>query len=531
MDKPQSTITHKIARATAIIAILASLSKVLGFVREMTLAYVFGASSVTDAYLVALTVPGILFSVLGGALTVAAVPVFTSYAARNRNDEGWQVFRIFTTVLSLLIIIVVLLAIPFARQVVWLIAPGLDSSTALLASRLLAVMLPGVLFFSLANLFYGLLNANNVFSIPAAGPVVTNILIIISILAGYFFGIFAVAVGTLAGYMAAMLLQLPALRRVGFRYRFSIDLQNPGVKHTFSLMAPLMIGTGISQAYLVIDRILASGLAEGSISALNYASKLVLLPQGVIVMAVGTAVFPALATRAASGYLGQYVDTLRRSLNMVLLITLPCGVGLAVLRDPIVRLLFARGAFDERAAVMTSFALLCFSVGLIGQCLNPVITRGFYALQDTVTPVKIGVMTVGLNLVFALILVGPMKHGGLALANSIAAVFNVIVLLCVLKKKVTELDIASLKMCFFKLLAASAVMAAAVAVLDRTLVYYIPGPGIFLGLRVLLDIGAGVIIYFSACAALKLDEFYYLQNIGKNAAGRYLGILFSRSAG
>ncbi|NHM27709.1 hypothetical protein G7K71_12110 [Desulfofundulus sp. TPOSR] len=211
----------------------------------MALAYVFGASAATDAYLVAYTVPNVVFAVLGGALTVTAVPLFASYASAGKRDEAWRLFAVFSTLLSMVLLAVVLAGVPLARQIVWLVAPGLPEGTARLAAALLAVMLPGVLFLSMANLFYGLLNANGIFGPPALGPVVTNIFIIASILAGLRFGIVAVAVGALLGNIAAMVLQLPYLRRAGFPFRPALDFHHPGLKQAFGLMFPVMIGTGI----------------------------------------------------------------------------------------------------------------------------------------------------------------------------------------------------------------------------------------------------------------------------------------------
>ncbi|SHJ68621.1 murein biosynthesis integral membrane protein MurJ [Desulfofundulus thermosubterraneus] len=520
--------SNNIARATAVIAVFTLLSKILGFVREMALAYVFGASAATDAYLVAYTVPNVIFAVLGGALTVTAVPLFASYATAGKRDEAWRLFAVFSTLLSAVLLAVVLAGVPLARQIVWLVAPGLPEGTARLAAVLLAVMLPGVLFLSLANLFYGLLNANHIFGPPALGPVVTNVFIIASILAGLRFGIAAVAVGTLLGNIAAMVLQLPYLRRAGFPFRPALEFHHPGLKQAFGLMFPVMIGTGIGQVYLIIDRVLASGLPEGSISALNYASKLILLPQGVIVMALGTAIFPALSNKAASGDDTGFSLTLLRAVKTVLLVALPAGVGLAALREPVVRLLFARGAFDERDAAMTVFALLCFSFGLAGQCLGPVLTRGFYALQDTATPVKVGVCTVGLNLVFSLLLIRPLAHGGLALANSLAATFNVVVLFYLLARKVPGFGVK--KALFFAAgtAVASLLAGGAAAFVDGYLAGVLAGGTAVLALRLVMDALAGLLVFAGVCRFLRLDEYLYLEGILRRAFQRGMSFIRAR---
>ncbi len=520
--------SNTIARATAVIAVFTLLSKVLGFVREVALAYVFGASAATDAYLVAYTVPNVVFAVLGGALTVTAVPLFASSASAGKREEAWRLFAVLATLLGAILLAVVLAGVPLARQIVWLVAPGLPEGTARLAAALLAVMLPGVLFLSLGNLFYGLLNANGIFGPPALGPVVTNVFIIASILAGLRFGIVAVAVGTLLGNLAAMVLQLPYLRQAGFPFRPVLGLRHPGLKQAFGLMFPVMIGTGVGQVYLIIDRVLASGLPEGSISALNYASKLILLPQGVLVMALGTAIFPALSNKAASGDDAGFVHTLLRAVKAVLLVALPAGVGLAVLREPVVRLLFARGAFDERDAAMTVFALLCFSFGLAGQCLGPVLTRGFYALQDTVTPLKVGVCTVGLNLVFSLLLIRPLAHGGLALANSLAATFNVVVLFYLLARKVPGFGVKNALFFTAGAAVASLLAGGAAAFIDGCLAGLLVSGVLFLALRLVMDALAGLLVLAGVCEMLRLDEYLYIKDLLRQAFLRGMSFIRAR---
>ena len=517
-----------VAKAAGTIVILTIVSKVLGFVREMALAYVFGASAVVDAYQVALTVPNILFTVVGGALSVVAVPLFASYAAEGNKEEAWRVFGIFSSILSLLLIGFILLGVPLSRQIVWLVAPGLEVETAQLAAGLMAFMLPGVLFFCLANLFYGLLNANKIFGPPALGPAVLNVCVILSTTAGLKYGITAVAVGNLTGFLACMLLQVPFLRRAGFRWHWSLNIHHPGVKQAISMMVPLMIGTGISQVYIIIDRILASGLVEGSISALNYANKLVFLPQGVIVMALGTAIFPTLANRAAGGFNEEFNRAVSRSLKLVMMAALPCVVGLAVLREPIVKLLFMRGAFDQNAVVMTAFAVLCFSFGLLGQSLNPVLTRGFYALQDTVTPVKVGVATVVLNLAFSLLLIGPLKHGGLALANSIAATFNFLVLLWLISRKTGGKALQGLGRFAGGVVLASMVTGLVAWGAENALVGLLKGGTLFLALRLLVDAAAGGLAFAVICRVLRLDEYMYIRMLLRRIVSKIMRAICPR---
>lgn len=414
-----------VARATAVIVIFTGLSKVLGFIREMVLAYAFGAGAATDAYLVALTIPGIIFAILGGALAAGAVPLFTSFRSRWGEDEAWRLFSAMITFLLVVLTGFTLVGEPLARQLVWLITPGLPEETAVLAASLTRIVLPSVIFLALGNIYYGLLNANGIFGPPAFSSVLTNVLVIGGLVLGMKYGIVAAAWGVLSGYAAAFLLQVPYMRGVGFRYRPVWDLKHPGMLEAWQMLVPVLISSGLGQIYLIIDRILASGLPEGSITALNYAQKVAMLPQGMLAVPLATAIFPALAERAVAESEEDFARALTRGVSLILVTTLPLAVLVLVLARPTVELLFMRGAFDERAAVMTTLALAMFAIGLVGQCVNPLMTRGFYARQDSVTPLKCGVVAIGLNLVLSLILIHPLKHAGLALANSLAATFNV----------------------------------------------------------------------------------------------------------
>ena len=511
-----------IARATVMIAAFTMLSRILGFAREMAMAYVFGASSSTDAYLVAITIPNIVFAVLGGSLVIVVVPIFTSYTAEGKREEAWQLFSMFATLLSIVLLVLAFAGIPLARQLVWLVAPGLHADTARLAAGLMAVMLPGTLLLSLASLFYGLLNANNKFGPPAIGPIISNVFLIIFILVGARFGVYMVAVGTLIGNALAILFQVPYLRRVGFRFQPRIDIRHPGVKQAFVLMVPLMISAGLGQGYMIIDRIMASGLSVGSISALNYAFRLIALPQGVIVLALGTAILPTLSKYASTEEFSGFNRTLLRAVKIVLLVALPAGMVLAALRYPLITLLFARGAFDERGVSMTALALLYFAVGLVGQCLFPVLTRGFYALHDTVTPLKTIAVTVVLNLVLSILLVKPMQHGGLALANSLAVTFNVVMLFYLLTRKVPGLALGNIITYTIKVASISLLAGGSAMFADRYLLGFLSSGTLMLGLRLAIDFCIALVVLVALCELLKLDEYASVKNLARQMLSRGL---------
>lgn len=506
-----------IAKATLVIAVINLISRLLGFIRETVIARQFGATGATDAYLVAYTIPSVLMSILALALATVVVPVFSEYQAKGQRQQAWQLFNIVTNLTALVFIAITVVGMLWAPYLVKIIAPGLKGEAALLAPELTRLMMPILLFMGLSTLFNGLLNANNIFAIPAFSTVASNVVVIISALTlGSFMGIQGLTIGTVLGMVVATLFQIPALYRSGFRYKLDLNWQHPGVKQVMALMLPVALGVSVNQVYIIVDRILASGLPAGSIAALNFANKLILLPIGLFVMAIGTAFYPTLTRQAVDSSSGNMADTLRRAFRAVVLLSVPAGVGLAVLRYPIIKLLFERGEFDAQATAMTAFALLFFSIGLVGQAANVILTRGFYALHDTKTPVKLTVITILINLAFSLMLIGPLKHGGLALANSIAALANTFMLSWYLARRIKDLWDKQTFIFIVQVVLASALMAVCTHFADGYIQQLFAHMGTMgLALRVAASITVGVAVYGLAAVLLRLEEVFMVLNYGK----------------
>lgn len=506
-----------VVQAAIVIAVINLLSKILGFVRDMVIAHQFGATGQTDAYLVGYTIPYILMNVLALALATVVVPIFSEYKAKGKTQEAWNLFNTVTTFTIIVFLFLAILGSVFVSVLVKIIAPGLTGDTVLLAEELTLIMLPMLVFMGVSTLFNGLLNANNKFTIPALTVVVANIIVIVTTLTlGKIIGIYGVAVGTLFSVVAAAAMQIPALYKVGFKYKFNINWRDSGVQKVMSMMLPVVIGVSVNQLYIVIDRMLASGLAEGSISALNFANKLILLPLGSFVMAIGTAFYPTLTRQVANFHLESAKDTLRKSFRMALMLTVPASVGLFVLRYPIIQLLFERGAFDERATEMTATALMFFSIGLSAQSVNVILTRGFYALHDTKTPVKLTFIAVLINLVLSLSLISPLQHGGLALATSIAAIVNTLMLSKFLSSYLPGLWDKKVFYFCLKVFVASVIMG--LAVLYVNTIIYLGSGNLFLFLKVTFCVLAGACVYILLAALLKIREIYWLFDLMK----RYL---------
>jgi len=521
---------HLFFQATLLIAALSLLSRVLGLGREMAIAHQFGATVATDAYLVALTIPSLLFIVFAQALATVVVPVFTEYKSRGETREAWRVALNVANLLVVVLVAVTAAGILAAPVLVRLIAPGFEPAAAELAVVLTRIMFPLLVFSGLATLFNGFLNANNVFGIPAFSGTVNNLVIIAGALTlGSLYGIHGLAYGTVLGMAAAGLIQVPSLYRAGFRFRPGFDWRHPGVRKVFGLMLPITAGIAISQLYVLIDRVLASFLAEGSIAALNFGNRLIQLPVSLFVLALSTAVFPTLTTWAAEGKRLEVRETLERGLRMVVLTTVPAAAGLIVLRQPVVQLLFERGAFDERATAMTAAALLFYAVGLAGLAANILLTRGFYAFQDTRTPVKLLVVNVALNLALSLALMGPLQHGGLALGSSLAALVNTVLLVRYLERLLPGFWQPTAWLRFGGgVLVASGLMALAVQAADTALAGLVPPGSAGLALRVTGAVTVGVVVYVVAALLLRLEEIGTLLRAFGRLGGRFLSNITRR---
>lgn len=416
-----------LARAAMGVALIGVVSKLLGFLREVTLARHFGATAATDAYLVALVIPLIVVGALINAVTVTFIPIFAEYEATRGEAAA---LRLVNNTLNLLLLLSLLLGgfwYLLAPQVVGVLAPGFHGSQATLTIHLTRLMLPAVLAMAAVGLATAVLQSRQHFWVPAATGLPYNFILIAAIIfLAKYFGIAGVAVGTALAIFSQALMQIPSLYRAGFRYQPVLDLREEGLRKMGVLIWPVLIGVAATQLSVIVDRWLASTLPEGSISALNYSFKLVTLPLGLIVSAVTSVTYPLFSQMAATDRQRALGESYLKTAKILILFFVPLTAGMIVLREPFVKAAFQRGAFDAGDTAATAVALLFYSLGLVAYSLNDLSARVFFAVQDTRTPVVVSVMVVGLNVALNLVLVKPMAHGGLALATSIASALGMV---------------------------------------------------------------------------------------------------------
>jgi len=417
-------------RALATVSSMTFASRVLGFVRDFFIARSFGAGLATDAFFVAFRIPNLLRRLFAeGAFSQAFVPILAESKNRQRVEETRSLVDAVSTVLALALAVTAALGVAAAPFIVYLTAPGFaaDAGKFELTTSLLRITFPYIFFISLVALAAGILNTWNRFAVPAFTPVLLNVAFIVGAAfaaPGFDPPILALAWAVIAGGVAQLALQVPFLARIGMLPRWRLELRHPGVARVLKLMAPAVFGVSISQISLLINTIFASFLVAGSVSWLYYADRLMEFPAGMLGVALGTILLPSLSKYHADGAPEAYSRLLDWGLRVTLLLAVPAAAALAVLAIPLIATLFHYGRFGAEDAWMTRDALVAYSVGLVGMILVKILAPGFYARQNVVTPVKIGVLTLAATQVMNLAFIGPLRHAGLALAIGLGACLN-----------------------------------------------------------------------------------------------------------
>lgn len=420
-----------LVRDTVMVMGAFALSRVLGLLRQMVFGYYFGAGAEMDAYVAAARIPELLFLVVaGGALGSAFIPIFTTRLTREERESAW---RLASAIINLLIVILVPLSLAAMLVAPWLtrtvIAPHFEAALQAQTALLLRIMLLSPAIFGVSGILMGVLNAHQHFLVPALAPSVYNVVLILGAMWGGRSGEGALgaAVATVLGAGAHLLMQVVGVRGYPGRYTLTLGRGDSGVREVLVLMLPRVLGVAAVQVNFVITNNLASGLGIGAVSALNYAWNLMTLPQGIIAQAIGTTAFPTFSAQAARRDFAALRASVSAMLRMTTALLLPAAVGLMVLGRPLIALLLERGAFDAASTSAVASALAFFALGLIGNGLIEIVARVFFALYDTWTPTIAALIAVFVNLVLGLMLPGAfarlnlLPHAGLALANSIAA--------------------------------------------------------------------------------------------------------------
>ena len=445
------TANQQIARAAGTIMVGTILSQVFSLVSSMLITKAFGTSASNEAFYAANRLPDILYNlVAGGALASAFLPTFTTLLTRGERKTAWHLASAVANLVTLILVLICSLTAIFAPWVVeHILAPGFtDSGNIELTSSLLRIQLLAPIIFGLSGLMMGILNSHQSFLWPAFAPAMYSIGKIVGVLfLAPHFGPQGLAWGVVLGALMHCLIQLPALFHLsGREYHPTLGLSTPEVREVARLMGPRLIGVSIVQLNFLINTRLASNW-EGAVTAISVAFALMLIPEAAIAQATATAALPTFSAQVARGKSNEMRSSLAVLLRSVLTLAIPASLGLILLRQPLVALIYERGEFNEASTKLVCWALLWYSAGLIFHCVVEIVSRAFYALHDTKTPVIIGAAAMSLNVVFSFLFtwlfsrVGWLPHGGLALANSLATALESVGLLYFMRKKLGGLQL------------------------------------------------------------------------------------------
>ncbi len=496
-------MSTKMTKSIGSVTAATLLSRILGYLRDMVVASRFGNGAAADTFYLAFRIPNLLRDLLGeGSLSSGFIPVFTECLVKKGQKEAAALYSACLGLLLLVLSGVTLLGMTFAPVIVRLIAWGWWDKPEQMAQavKLTRIMFPFIAFISLSALAMGVLNSMQVFFVPAVAPMMVSIFeigavfLLVPLMHGSIEGL---AWGVLLGGLFQFVWQVPTLVKNGFLHKVVLSI-TPEIRKIGLLIVPVAFGSGVRQINVLVDQVCASFLADGSIMALYYANRLYQLPLALFGLSIATVALPNMSQAVAEKNMDGLKNTLSLSLRMMILAMVPSTVGLIVLGQPLIRILFQHGQFTAYGTNLTNLALAFFSLGLVFFAGARIVASAFYAMQDTKTPVKVAIMAMILNALLNIILMRYLQVGGLALATTLASAVNMIVLTYLLRRRLGPLGARRIWQSSEKVILASLVMG---------LVCF------WLRHWVLLGLAGGMLAFIIMMHALKMEEFKYLKNI------------------
>ena len=505
----------KVAKATIGLMIATIIAKVLGFGRELVLASSYGASMYSDAYLTAMNIPLVLFTIIGTTLGTVLIPMYFEVNSDLGDKKALNfINNVFNIVIALCIVLAILGFI-FTEQLVKVFAMGFEGQTLKIAIDFTRITIIGIVFTGLSYVMTAYLQIKNNFTVPGLISVPKNIIIITSIILSVKYNPYIMIWGTLFGIATEFIFQLPFAIKNGYKYQPYINIKDKYIKKMSWLIGPVLIGVAVNQINTMVDRTLASTLLEGSISALNYANKLNGFVMAMFITSVAAIIYPMLSKLSSEDNKEKFTSSVVQSINSVILLVIPISIGAIVLATPIVKLLFQRGEFDARATSMTAIALIMYSIGMIAFGLRDILGKVFYALQDTKTPMINGAIAMIMNIVLNIILVKYLQLAGLALATSISAIVCIFLLFGSLKKKIGYFGQDKIIKTTIKSIVAAVIMGT-VTYFAYDMVSNLLGVGFVKeAMSLFISVGLGAITYGILVIVLKVDEINVITNMVK----------------
>lgn len=498
----------KVAKAAVGLMAATLIAKILGFGRELALSYAYGASGTSDAFLVAMNIPAVIFSAIGTSLGTAFIPLFCDLEVKQGKKASLRFSNNVLNIVVLLCLITSLVGVVFTEPIVKLFAVGFKGETLTQAIYFTRVLILGMAFLGMSYIMMAFLQVKENFIIPGLMSVPYNMLIIISIFLSVTINPNLLPWGTLLGLSLQFIFQYPFARKKGFKYRPYINLKDEYLKKMLWLIGPVLIGVAVTQVNSIVDRTIASTLVEGSISALNYATKLNQFVMGMFIVSISSVIYPMLSKLSTENNKKKFKESIVTAINVVTLIIIPISVGAIILAQPIVKLLFQRGEFDARATQMTSIALVFYSIGMLGFGLRDILGKIFYSLQDTKTPMMNGIIAMILNIVLNLVFVKytNMGLGGLAFATSISSLVTITLLSVSLRKKIGAFGGKKIITVLIKSIISALLMALVTKFTYNVIDAVLSAGFIQDAIKLAVSVGLGAIVYAISIIVLRVDE-------------------------
>lgn len=446
---------------TALLMITTLISSFFGFGRDLTLSYFYGTSLISDAYIIATTIPMVLFGFAASAISIGYIPSYSKVEATLGEVEANRFTSNLINMVVLFCMGIVIIGFLFTTPIVKFFALGFEGDTLNVTVKMTRIVLWSIIFMAIIIIFTAYLQIKGNYVVPALLGFPMNIIIIISIFISAKTNVLVLAIGSLIATITQFVMLIIFVPRTGYRHKWMLNLKDENIRSMVYVIVPVTIGMSVNQVNILVDKTVASKIAVGGISALTYSNRLNGFVMAIVVLSITTVMYPLISKMAVEKDISGLKKMLLQAIGGINLLVIPASTGAMMLAEPIVRFLFGRGAFDQQAIAMTSTALFYYSIGMIGYGLRDVLTRVFFSMQDARTPMINGVIATLLNIVMTFIFSRFMGIGGVALATSISALMTTGLLFYSLRLKIGPFGIRGVLISSGKILLASVIMGTA----------------------------------------------------------------------
>lgn len=514
--------TKKVARSAIIIMVLTIVAKPFGFLRDLLMGAKFGSGLESDTYFLALSGIALFSGLLNKTINTTLIPVLSEVEKKEGKTGKMLHTNNFLNILILFSAFLMVLGFLFAPLLIKLMAPGFKSDYQVsLAILLLRIGLPTLVFTSVQGVLIGYLQSEGRFNEGAAIGIPLNIAFVTFLLfLSERFGIVGLMVTSVVASIFQVMYLVYGAHKVNYKHTLHLDLHDEYIKKILVLIPPVLISVGISDLNSIVDKSMGSTLIKGSISALDYAEKTAMLVRSIFISAITTVMYPVFASEATKDDKTNLKVALVRTINLILLITIPATIGMMILAEPIVRVAYERGKFDNIATIMTSTALVFTALRMATSSIRIMVNNVFYSLQDTKVPLYVGAFAVATNIIFNFILIKPMGHMGLALATTISSLFAVLLLVYILRKRIGSFGFAKSVEVGIKSLISASIMGVVVYFSYNYLVTLLGMQKLFEAIALFSSVILGVVIYFVMIHILKIDEVKWFLDALRNRRAR-----------